>query len=93
MRFVAGQGGSLRARAASAGDADGGRLWYDSLAGLSRDPIRLCPVMSELYIETFRTSTMIVGSLEQYLFLSAHDNEEGPIRGRFLKFLALSKNR
>jgi hypothetical protein len=28
MRFVAGHGGRWEARAASAGDADGGRLWY-----------------------------------------------------------------
>jgi hypothetical protein len=39
--------------------------------------------MSELYMGTFQTPALIMCSLEQYLFLSPHDHEEGPIRGRF----------
>jgi hypothetical protein len=32
---------------------------------------------------------MIVNSLGRYLFLSVHEHKQGPIRGRFLEFLAL----
>jgi len=48
--------------------------------------------MSELNIETFRAWTMIAGTFDPYLVTSAHDHENGPIRGRFLKFLALPQN-
>jgi hypothetical protein len=60
-----------------------------SRAALSRDPIRSCPVMSQLNIEAFRALTMIVASFGPYLAISVRDHE-GPTRGRFLKLLALS---
>ena len=59
---------------------------------VSRDPIPLCTVMSELHIETFRALTMIMASFGQIAPVSGHDHES-PIRGHFLKFLPLGPNR
>jgi hypothetical protein len=37
--------------------------------------------MSELNIETFRASTMIMGTFGLYLAISTRDHEKDPIRG------------
>ena len=55
---------------------------------LPPNAIPLYTVMSGLNIETFRASTMIVNSLRHYLPETVLDHES-PIRGCFLKFLAL----
>jgi hypothetical protein len=86
---------SLLVRVVAVGESGvgGRRAWRSAVlwrcrVGLPRDPIRLCPVMSEPNIETSGASTMITGTFDPHLVTSAHDHENSPIRGRLVKFLA-----